>query len=362
MARTSSLNKYLASTPYAALSMEALESDQMDVLFLSLESEVAKFEALRSMRVTIQNVKGINREMALSLESIDGSILPFKPVGFTSAPSRTGLVLTQESLGRAITEGAKKVWEIVLELIKRLGAVLGLNKAATQAAKRAAKRAKAVKNDEYRNLFSNEAGDAILQYVARAGTVEILKKLSESFKNDLLEQSHEVSKILAAAAAKDGRVDQMVEMANRYDLAYPRVSDRLHAYGVTVDFSSPADELKRNYFVAIEARAERTARNYSLDRITRTLSDFGNQLDATAATNDALSDDLARANENINRMIKQAQASGSEWFGPELVNALSRVYRGQMKIFNLMRDHLTYCTLAIEKVNDRLDDVRKEVA
>lgn len=124
MAKPNSLNRYLAGTPYAVLSMESLEPTAFENLQLSLENELTKIKSLREQLTRITGQKGMCREIALSLESIDDSILPFKPVGFTAFPSKTGLTLTQESLGRAIAEGFKRAIAFLLELLKRFGALI----------------------------------------------------------------------------------------------------------------------------------------------------------------------------------------------------------------------------------------------
>lgn len=365
MARTSSLNKYLSNTPYAVLSLEALEEDQMEALFLSLENEANRVQALRSTLTTIQNVKGINREIALSLEELDEKILPFKPAGFTTAPSKTGLVLTQESLGRAIADGAKRVWEVILDLLRRIGTALGVNKTAARAAKDAARRMKAIKEEDFARVFTDDVSEELVLNVARAGTVDILRGMSKGVKDDLAEQSNMISNILTMAASKNGQVDRLVAEANRYDMAFRKTSMLVGTYGVRVDFTTPAEELNRNYMMAVEEQAQKDAKagavNYRLWRAGTAIKNTAGKLEEVAEKNDQLADELARANEKANRIIRQAQASGSDWFGPDLVSAVSRIYRSQMKMFSLMRGHMHYCTIAINKVNERLDDVRKEV-
>lgn len=364
MARTNSLNKYLAGTPYAVLSMEALESDQLDALFLSLENESNRYFELKARQADLTRSKTIDREFALSLESIDSSILPFNPLGFTVAPSKTGLTVTQESLSSAIAEGAKKVWEFILEILRRIGAALGLNKTAARAAREAAKRAQAIRYEEFDQVLQSDDVTALLVDIARAETTSILKAVTNYVGSEFKDQSVVVIQIMQSAARKQNDSDQLIERLNRRQPGFSKISAILEAYKITVDFSEPVEKYTRDYFAGIEEYVAQDTRDSS----RRRLHGAGSRMKKTtevlatiADTIDTMDDGLARANEQINRIIKQNSAGGSDWFGPELVGSIQQIYQSQLRLLNLIRNHMTYCTAAVNKVTARIDDVRKEL-
>lgn len=105
------------------ISTESLEGEGYKGLLeidLTLESLVDRITTLATVSDEIAIAGGICRQQALSLESLDGVTLPFPARGFTVQPSRSGLALTQESIGKQISDGVKKLIKMLVELLDKM--------------------------------------------------------------------------------------------------------------------------------------------------------------------------------------------------------------------------------------------------
>jgi len=125
-------------------SLESLqeEEERTNAELAEVDLISSSIAELVRIQCQVEAAQGICREQAVALESIDGFRLPFPSAGFTVQPSQTGLRLTQESIGKAIADGGKYLYERLLALLRSIGKLLMGSDAKIQRGKESVKRAR----------------------------------------------------------------------------------------------------------------------------------------------------------------------------------------------------------------------------
>lgn len=381
MAKPNSLNKYLANTPYAVLSMEALQDDQLGILFLSLENELSKLDAMRTVQTTIQNVKGINRDIALTLEGIADGILPFKAVGFTTAPSKTGLVLTQESLGKAISEGFKRVMSFLLELLKRFGGIIVAATGLAPRAKAAAEETKTIvaryrvekaaaavvvpMNQEFPEANGETSFDFsrrdYLSLIMQAGTIDrfyqIVSRWNSYCRNDLTTIQ---SVLRNFSNPNKTAIDQIAEAASERAEVLARAMQREH---ITANPADIVNTFKKSYFDSIEqfvTPRNPRAETFTAQELALKFAAAGNLLTEHSTYFTSITQGFSKANQDIERQIGRlmSTATNEETKVLDDINTLIAIHT---KMASVLATHLSYLVQTHEAYNRKaLADLDKK--
>lgn len=333
MAKPNSLNRYLANTPYAVLSMEALESDALENLQLSLENELTKVKALGEQLTKITGQKGMSREIALSLESIDDSVLPFKPVGFTAFPSKTGLTLTQESLGKAIAEGFRRALTFLLELLKRFSALIATTVGLAPRAKAVSEETKTILAryqgaKEIANIIVTSDADPqtakettsfnfsdrdYLSLILQAETVgrffQIMHRWNSYCRSDL----NTIQAVLRNFSNPNKTaIEQVAEAATERAETLARAMQREH---ITANPADSLDSFKKSYFASLDefvlprrARAEK----FTAKDLAAKFVEAGNLLATHSAEFASLSEGFSKSTHDIERQISRNMSTATE--------------------------------------------------
>lgn len=371
MARKNTLNRYLAGTPYAVLSMEALEADAIENIQLSLENELVKVNALIEQLGKINRQKGMTREIALSLESIDDGILPFKPVGFTAFPSKTGLTMTQESLGKVISEGFKRAMTFLMELLKRFGALLtsavGLEPRAKKAAAetkdivtryRAAKNAAAV---TVSMKFETAEGGVIFidgnrsypELLARAGTAEIFYQILSAWKAHCQHDFRTIQGVLRNFYGSGGNasaIEEITKAASERTDSLVRIIGRR---GVEANPSESLDTFKKSYFESLERVALSTAgKKPEIGALELAVSfeTYGRMLAIHTEVFNRAAEEVSKSNQDIQRQITRLMSTASD-VETELFTNMNKVIAIHTRMVAVLATHLSYLVQTHEAYN-----------
>ena len=357
MARKNTLNRYLAGTPYAVLSMEALEDDAIENIQLSLENELVKVNALTEQLAKINRQKGMTREIALSLESIDDAILPFKPVGFTAFPSKTGLTLTQESLGKAISEGFKRAMTFLLELLKRFGALLTATVGLAPRAKVVVKETNEIVVG-YRNLkevanviIDGDQGDKTtfnfndrdyLSLIMQADTLSFFVQVAHRWNAYCRKDLVAIQAVLRNFSNPNkAYVEQIAESAEEQAETMAKSMSREH---ITANPSDDLNTFKKNYFDSIEAfvtplkaRAER----YTAKDFAKKFADSAALLEMHSAEFATNAEAFSKANQDIQRQIGRLMSTATE-VEHEIFTNMNKVITVHTRMVAVLATHLSY--------------------
>lgn len=177
-----------------ALSAESLTEGRYQELMdfdLTVESIVESIATLCGVKKEISVSGGVSRAQALALEAVDGVTLPFPAQGFTLKPTGTGLRLTQESIGKTITEGLARLYELLMRLWDGIREHLFGAKARAEKAKEDLKLAKQFTQDQEHSVQLTTP-----QLLRAAQRVTILATHADAFKavcKDLLSVRNAIS-------------------------------------------------------------------------------------------------------------------------------------------------------------------------